>query len=348
MSEKIKEFSPIVWRDDALYMLDQRLLPDESRELRIDTVEACARAITDMVVRGAPAIGISAAYGVVLAARHHYRTDPDGWRLAIMEDLILLARARPTAVNLAWAIERMKRLIACCRGNPVPTLLEEAQKIHREDIDANHAMARFGAALIERGVSVITHCNAGALATGGYGTALGVIREAWKEGKLNGVFADETRPWLQGSRLTAWELAKDGIPVNVIADSAAASFLRDGDIAWVIVGADRVAANGDIANKIGTYALAVAARHHGVRVMVAAPLSTVDLDCPSGADIPIENRDGGELWNTAAEGEALPLVEIRNPAFDITPASLIDVFVTEKGAVEPPSEEGIRALFEGV
>ncbi len=346
MHENNDEIRPVSWHKDALHILDQRVLPGETRYLRVETVQHCTEAIRDMVVRGAPAIGIAAAYGVVLAARARYSRDPDNWRAAIVEDIDLLAGARPTAVNLEWALERMKRVIGESRGDPVPALLAEANAILEEDIAGNRAMGQYGAALIEPGSSVITHCNAGALATGGYGTALGVIRAAWQQGKLNEVFADETRPWLQGSRLTAWELAHDGVPVSVIADSAAASVLRDCAISWVIVGADRVAANGDVANKIGTYSLAVAARHHGVKVMVAAPLSTVDLDSRTGADIPIENRALEEVWGSTGVSAPPPLVTVRNPAFDITPAELIDVFVTEKGVVRPPSEAGIRALFE--
>ncbi len=344
--QKTDSISPIEWRDNALYLLDQRLLPGASEFLRIDSAMTCADAIRVMVVRGAPAIGIAAAYGVVIAARARYKSNPENWHAAIIEDLDLMGAARPTAVNLSWALDRMKRVIGRIRGDPVPDLLQEAKSIHDEDIAGNHAMARIGADFIKADSAVITHCNAGALATGGYGTALGVIREAWKMGKLTEVFVDETRPWLQGSRLTAWELTHDGVPVSLIADSAAAKFLRDGAIHWAIVGADRIAANGDVANKIGTYSLAVTARHHNVKVMVAAPLSTIDLDCQTGDDIPIENRNASEIWQTTGVDEPPPLVSVKNPAFDITPADLVDVIVTERGAVAPPTVAGIRALFE--
>jgi methylthioribose-1-phosphate isomerase len=269
----------VEWRDDRLRLIDQRRLPTETVYLDFDEVAPVAGAITDMVVRGAPAIGITAAYGVVLAARQRFREDPKNWQRAIQTDLDLLKRARPTAVNLAWAVDKMA--LVCATFNepvdPAPTLLSVAQGIHMDDIAANQAMGRMGAGLIEKGSGVLTHCNTGALATGGYGTALGVIRAGYADKRIREVYADETRPWLQGARLTAWELVQEQIPVTLLADGAAAFLMQQGRVQWVIVGSDRIAANGDVANKIGTYSAAVAARYHGVRFMVVAPASTVDL-----------------------------------------------------------------------
>jgi methylthioribose-1-phosphate isomerase len=299
-----------------------------------------------MVVRGAPAIGISAAYGVVLGARRAWRDAGAGWASRIGEDLVLLAASRPTAVNLFWAIERMRRRIANVgSGDPEPALLVEARSIHEEDVAANHRMGELGAALIAGPTDVITHCNTGGLATGGHGTALGVIRTAWRQGRIGRVYADETRPWLQGARLTAWELVRDGIPVSLMADGAAAARMAAGGIGWVIVGSDRIAANGDVANKIGTYSLAVAARHHGVRFMVAAPTSTVDLDVASGADIPIEERAGEEVLSCGGRVIGAPGASAWNPVFDVTPAELVDAIVTERGVVERPNREKLAALM---
>jgi methylthioribose-1-phosphate isomerase len=257
-----------------------------------------------------------------------------------------LAASRPTAVNLFWALDRMRRLIETLgEDDPEALLLEEARAIHAEDVAANRRMGELGAALIEAPTSVITHCNAGALATGGYGTALGVIRSAYAAGKLQRVYADETRPWLQGSRLTAWELHQDQIPVTLLSDGAAASRMAAGGIGWVIVGSDRIAANGDVANKIGTYGLAVAARHHGVKVMVAAPTSTIDMSVASGADIPIEERDQSEVLSCGGKRIGAPGVGAWNPVFDVTPAALVDAIVTEKGVVLAPNREKMAALM---
>lgn len=336
----------IVWTNDRLYLLDQRVLPTEELYLELQTAEAAARAITDMVVRGAPAIGIAAAYGVVLAARASYEKHAGGWKAGMQEAMDMLAASRPTAVNLFWALERMGRLIdRLDAGDPAPSLLEEAQLIHKEDVDANRAMGDLGAGLVDSTTSVITHCNAGALATGGYGTALGVIRSAWREGKIERVYADETRPWLQGSRLTAWELHKDNIPVTLLTDSAAASRMRVGGIGWVIVGSDRIAANGDVANKIGTYSLAVTAKHHGVKVMVAAPTSTIDMATASGAEIPIEFRASDEVLNCGGRRLGAPGVDAWNPVFDVTPAALIDAIVTERGVVHSPNTKKMQELM---
>jgi len=336
----------IVWRNQRLYLLDQRALPREEKYLELRSAGHTATAIRDMVVRGAPAIGISAAYAVVLAAQQSYAKSPRNWKRGIQEDLSCLAAARPTAVNLSWALQRMQALIdRLPAGEPVAELLAEARAIHQEDVAANRAMGELGAALIEQRTSVITHCNAGALATGGYGTALGVIRSAYAAGRIELVYADETRPWLQGTRLTAWELVRDGIPVALLADGAAASRMAQGGIEWVVVGSDRIAANGDVANKIGTYGLAVAARYHGVRVMVVAPTSTVDMSAASGADIPIETRDPGELLNWSGRALSPPGVGAWNPVFDVTPAALVDAIVTEKGVALSPDAKKIERLM---
>jgi len=337
----------VVWSDDNLYLLDQRVLPAETRFVVCETAADTAKAIKDMVVRGAPAIGVTAAYGVVLAARERFRQSADGWRKGLADDLNLLAAARPTAVNLFWALERMRHLIADLdQLDPVPALLTEAKRIHVEDVAANRAMGELGAALVQGPTDIITHCNAGALATGGYGTALGVVRSAHAAGKVRRVYADETRPWLQGSRLTAWELHRSGIPVTVQADNVAASLMARGEIGWVIVGADRIAANGDVCNKIGTYSLAVLARHHGVSFMVAAPTATIDLNVASGAQIPIEERPGDEVLTCGGARLGPDGVEAHNPVFDVTPAALVDCIVTERGVVHQPDAAKIRALME--
>jgi len=335
----------LVWRDDRLFLLDQRLLPERAEFLELSTAKATARAIADMVVRGAPAIGIAAAYGVVLAARDRFAQQGAAWRSLIGADLADLAAARPTAVNLFWALARMtRRLEGLGAGDPTPALLAEALAIHAEDIAANRRLGELGAALIQGPTGVITHCNAGALATGGHGTALGVIRQAFAAGKITRVFADETRPWLQGTRLTAWELSHDAIPLTLQADGAAASLMAGGGIGWVIVGADRIAANGDVANKIGTYGLAVLARYHGIGFMVAAPTSTIDWDTPSGAAIPIEERDPEEILACGGKRLGPAGVGARNPVFDVTPAELVDCIVTERGVVERPTAGKLRRL----
>lgn len=327
-------------------LLDQRRLPAQVAFLFLTDAAEVAEAITDMVVRGAPAIGIAAAYGAVLAARHRYEEDPKTWREAMEPDLARLLAARPTAVNLHWALARMRAAIATLSaGDPVPALLAEARRIHAEDIAANQRMGALGAALIERGSTVLTHCNTGALATGGFGTALGVIRAGYAQGLIRQVYADETRPWLQGARLTAWELAQEGIPAQLIADSAAAHAMKTGQVRWVIVGADRIAANGDTANKIGTYGLAIAARHHGVKFMVVAPTSTIDLATPNGDAIAIENRAEEEVLSFGGQRAAPAEARAWNPAFDVTPAALIDAIVTEKGVVALPDAEKLRALM---
>lgn len=345
MSSLHDRIRAIVWREDNLELLDQRLLPGELRYQRLTSAVAVAQAIRDMVVRGAPAIGVTAAYGVVLAARSRYAAEPDCWQATIGEDLRVLAASRPTAVNLFWALRRMEQVVAECRGNPEERLLTEAHAIHAEDIAANQRMGELGAALLSEPGAVLTHCNTGSLATGGYGTALGVIRAGYGAGLVERVYADETRPWLQGARLTAWELVQDGIPVTLLADGAASALLRQGEVRWVIVGADRIAANGDVANKIGTYHLAVAARYHGVRFMVVAPTSTVDLSIPNGAAIPIEQRAAEELLTVGGRPVAAIGAEVWNPSFDVTPAALVDALVTERGVVMAPDEGKITALM---
>ncbi|WP_339512643.1 S-methyl-5-thioribose-1-phosphate isomerase [Pseudomonas sp. RL_15y_Pfl2_60] len=336
-AEKVKA---IEWRDGCLYLLDQRVLPFEELWLAYESAAEVALAIKSMVVRGAPAIGISAAYGVVLGARQRIKEGGD-WRAALEADFKVLADSRPTAVNLFWALNRMRERLARIKpqDDALAVLEAEALGIHESDREANLTMAQLGVDLIRKHQgnlqNLLTHCNTGALATGGFGTALGVIRAAYLDGLVERVYADETRPWLQGSRLTAWELANEGIPVSLNADSAAAHLMKTRGITWVIVGADRITANGDVANKIGTYQLAVNAMHHGVRFMVVAPSSTIDMDLESGEDIPIEERDGSELLEVAGKRVAAG-VDAVNPVFDVTPADLIDFIVTEKGVVERP------------
>lgn len=344
-----EKVTAIAWREGALHLLDQRLLPFTQTWLAYESAAAVAEAIRLMVVRGAPAIGIAAAYAVVLAVRARVAAGGD-WQAALEEDFQLLSESRPTAVNLFWALncmrERLRRLKV--GDDPLRVMEQEAVGIHASDREANLTMAQLGVAVIRQqqgnAQPFMTHCNAGALATGGFGTALGVIRAAYLEGLVEHVYADETRPWLQGSRLTAWELACDGVPVSLNADSAAAHLMKTKGITWVIVGADRIAANGDVANKIGTYQLAVNAMHHGVRFMVVAPSSTIDMSLESGDEIPIEERDGSELLELAGQPIAADVPAL-NPVFDVTPADLIDYLVTEKGVVERPDAAKMAQLM---
>ena len=345
-SNRFDSIRPIRWTDSGLELLDQRRLPHRVETLVLTQVQEVARAITDMVVRGAPAIGITAAYGVAMAARERYGSSPGSWKQAIEPDLSLLLAARPTAVNLAWAVESMRPLIFAIEEDPFETLLARAREIHDQDILANYRMGELGAGLIQPDSSVLTHCNAGALATGGYGTALGVVRTGFAQGNICAVYADETRPWLQGARLTAWELLQDEIPVSLIADSAASYAMSQGKVDWVIVGADRVAANGDVANKIGTYGLAITARHHGVGFMVVAPTTSIDMDARDGNAIPIENRTETELLELGAVPVAAPGALAWNPVFDVTPAALVDALVTERGVVLRPDSGSIRELLQ--
>ncbi len=332
--------SAIRWGGSYLELLDQRLLPLDETYVRCSNVAEVVDAIREMIVRGAPAIGISAAYGVVLGADERYRNQPENWREGLLEDVGALAQSRPTAVNLFWALDRMKAVIDSLPDgeSPVARLEQEALAIHEEDVAANQRMGELGAQLMqgEQPFAVITHCNTGSLATGGYGTALGVIRSAYKAGLITRVFADETRPWLQGARLTAWELVQEGIPAALIADSAAAHVMKSGQVKWVIVGADRITANGDVANKIGTYSLAVLARYHGVKFMVVAPTSTIDMQLATGQDIPIEERTQQELLKLRDMQLAPERAQAFNPVFDVTPAELIDAIVTEKGVILNP------------
>lgn len=316
-----------MWHGHVLSLLDQRLLPREETWIDCGTASEVADAIRTMVVRGAPAIGVAAAYGMAMAARSGEDLE---------EAARVLKEARPTAVNLAWAVDRMVRL--GCH-------VADAEAIHREDVEANMRMGRFGAELLGPSTTVLTHCNAGALATAGYGTALGVIRAAIEGGKRVAVFADETRPYLQGARLTAWELQRDGIDVTLITDNMAGHFFQQGKFDAVIVGADRIAANGDTANKIGTYPVAVLAHAHGVPFYVAAPVSTIDPECASGAAIPIEERSAEEVVEILGSRVAPEGIHVRHPAFDVTPARLITAIITDRGVLRPPYEEAIRTLF---
>ncbi|MCQ4295039.1 S-methyl-5-thioribose-1-phosphate isomerase [Pseudomonas stutzeri] len=345
-AEKVKS---IEWLDGRLNLLDQRKLPAETLWCSYDSAESVAGAIRDMVVRGAPAIGISAAYGLALAARTRI-ADGGDWRQALEEDFRVLADSRPTAVNLFWALNQMRERLERLKPGEDPCAALEAQaiSIHESDREANLSMAQFGVDLIRRHQgnpqNLLTHCNTGALATGGFGTALGIIRAAHLEGLVERIYVDETRPWLQGSRLTAWELLGDGVPAMLNVDSAAAHLMKTRGISWVIVGADRITANGDVANKIGTYQLAVLAMHHGVRFMVVAPSSTIDMALESGEDIPIEERSGSELLEVNGQRFAAD-IEAFNPVFDVTPADLIDAIVTEKGVVERPNAAKLAALM---
>jgi methylthioribose-1-phosphate isomerase len=339
------DINPLKWQDDALVLIDQRVLPGEEIWTQNRTVAEVVIAIRDMVVRGAPAIGIAGAYGMVFAADAAWQRAGADWRKAWLADVDALRHARPTAVNLAWAIDVMRECAARIEDAPREAMLAEAIRIHTEDLAANHRMGELGAALIEPGVRVMTHCNAGALATAGHGTALGVIRDAYAAGRIVEVFATETRPWLQGARLTCWELSRSGIPVRLITDGSAAHVMRTQGVRWVIVGADRVAANGDVANKIGTYSLAIAAKAHGAKVMVVAPRSTVDLATATGDDIEIEERTGDEITTIGGRRYAPESVTAFNPVFDVTPAHLIDALVTEVGVVHRPDREGLVRLL---
>ncbi len=332
--------SPVRWQDGRLVLLDQTRLPTEEVERAYASWQEVAEAIRTLVVRGAPAIGVAAAFGVVLAARQSDAGDSSALLADLEEALKGLAATRPTAVNLFWALDRMRRTIDAGRGLPVATLgdrlLAEAHAILSEDIAANRAMGAHGAALVPEGARLLTHCNAGALATAGYGTAVGVIRAAHERGRLKLVWVDETRPVMQGSRLTAWELGKEGIPHRLISDVTAGFVMKRGEVDLVVTGADRIAANGDTANKIGTYSVAVLARHHSIPFYVAAPYSTIDPSIPSGASIVIEERDAGEVRGVAGRQTAPSATPVFNPAFDVTPAELITAIITERGVIRPP------------
>ena len=341
-------FTTVKWDGGAVLILDQRRLPDEEAYLRCLRPHEVAVAIKDMAIRGAPAIGVAAAMGLALGATV---SPAEGVELKREMDRVSeeLLATRPTAVNLSWAIERMQRRFeqhAAEGGEPLrQALIEEALAIQAEDEAACRRMGDLGAALIPHGARLLTHCNAGALATAGYGTALGIVRSAARDGKVRNVFADETRPYLQGARLTAWELSQDGIPVTVIADNMAGHLLSRGEVDAVVVGADRIAANGDVANKIGTYTLAVLAHENGVPFYVAAPLSTFDASIPDGSHISIEERPAAEVTGYGDTRWAPEGVAVRNPAFDVTPAELITGIICEKGVVLSPNREKLQALI---
>jgi len=338
------------WTDQGVRFIDQTKLPTEETYVNCTTHQQVADVIVTMVVRGAPAIGVAAAMGIALAVKNSKAESVGDLKRDFDEACDVIGKTRPTAVNLFWAIRRMQQKFERVRIRPIPqikqTLIEESKRMHAEDIAANQAMGRHGATLMPSEGGVLTHCNAGALATAGYGTALGVIRGAIEQGKKIHVYADETRPFLQGSRLTAWELMKDGIPTTVISDNMAGAMMSKGKIKAVVVGADRIAANGDVANKIGTYTVAILAKEHGIPFYVAAPLSTVDMACPDGSKIPIEQRDTREVSHIAGKQMVPDGVEIENPAFDVTPAKYVTAIITEKGIARAPFIESLRELGE--
>jgi methylthioribose-1-phosphate isomerase len=344
---------PVKWSDEGVLMLDQRLLPTEENWLTLKTYTDVADGIRDMVVRGAPAIGVSAAYGIALGAKQFVGTNMVDFEDELDYICEVLGKTRPTAVNLFWAIDEMKKTFsqAKAEGKSISEikqiLLDRAKAIHDEDIEAQRLIAEYGGELIENDSTVLTHCNAGALATGGvWGTALGVIRGAVNQGKSVHVYADETRPYLQGARLTAWELKEDNIPVTLITDNMSGYMMKKGRVQAVVVGSDRIAANGDVANKIGTYMVAVLAKEHGIPFYVAAPLSTVDLNCPTGEQIPIEERDTREVSHIKDIQLAPEGIEIGNPAFDVTPNHLVTAIITEKGVARAPYTESLRKQFQ--
>lgn len=343
----------VAWTNEGVQMIDQRLLPNEEKYLLLRSCEEVADAIKAMVVRGAPAIGVSAAMGLALGAKQSVGTSVADLEYDFDYLCELMSKTRPTAVNLFWAIERMRETFKQLKERTQSpseikrALVDEALKIFQEDIEANRAIGCYGADLIPDGATVLTHCNAGALATAGdYGTALGVIRGARDAGKRVAVIADETRPFLQGSRLTAWELAKDEIPVTVITDNMAGHVMKNGKVNAVVVGADRIAANGDAANKIGTYMVAVLAKQHQIPFYVAAPLTTLDLSLPSGDQIPIEERNPREITHLRDQQLAPDGVAVHNPAFDVTPANFITAIITDKGVARPPYSSSLRELVE--
>ncbi len=342
----------IARENDTVVMIDQRKLPAQEVYVRCKTPAEVARAIKTMVIRGAPAIGVAAAMGVAIGVRRSQSTGTQKLAAEFYKTCELLAATRPTAVNLFWAIERMKRSFAAAvaAGESVDQIKDrldrEAQAIHDEDVASCRAMGAYGAEVVPAEATILTHCNAGALATAGYGTALGVVRGAVERGKRVAVLADETRPFLQGARLTAWELVRDGIPTTVITDNMAGAIMRTGHIDLVVVGADRIAANGDTANKIGTYSVAVLAKEHDIPFYVAAPLSTIDLNTPDGASIPIEERSSREVTHLGGSQLTPDGALIRNPAFDVTPCKLITGIITERGIFRAPYTESLKRAFE--
>ncbi len=338
------------WTDKGVRFLDQTKLPTEETYVTATTYQQVADVIRNMVVRGAPAIGVAAAMGIALGVQNSKAETVGDLKKEFDQICKAIGETRPTAVNLFWAIRRMQEKFEMLRIRPMPqikqAIVEEAQRMHAEDIAANQAMGRHGATLMPSSGGVLTHCNAGALATAGYGTALGVIRAAVEQGKKIHVYADETRPFLQGSRLTAWELMKDGIPTTVISDNMAGAMMKQGKIGAIIVGADRIAANGDVANKIGTYTVAVLAREHGIPFYVAAPISTVDLATADGSGIPIEQRNSKEVTHIAGRQMVPDGVAVENPAFDVTPAKYVAAIITERGIAKAPYEASLRKLAE--
>ncbi len=347
LGDDVEPIQPVSFCQGRLCLIDQRWLPADERRVEYDDPADVARAIKEMVVRGAPAIGIAAGFAMVLAAQQAQKVAPPERKGILREAALFLKAARPTAVNLAWAVDRMERFLEPHLWNPELSqiALSEAQAILNEDIASCQSIGRLGQELIPNGATVLTHCNAGALATGGYGTALGVIRAACEEGKQIRVIANETRPYLQGARLTAWELHRDKIDVTIISDNMAGFLMQKGEISCAIVGADRIARNGDVANKIGTYSVAVLCREHKLPFYVAAPRSTIDLDLPSGAKIPIEERSSEEVTVIGGKSYAPAGVRARYPAFDITPAKWVDAIITEKGIVRPCFEKNLAGLF---
>jgi methylthioribose-1-phosphate isomerase len=341
----MSDFFTVEWQDNAVVMLDQRLLPTKEIYRTYRDYRGVAKAIKDMVVRGAPAIGVAAAMGLALGARQLKKINDANEFERLCQ---AFAATRPTAVNLFWAIERMRRIYNRVQKQGADvireTLEREALKMHDEDIAANRRMGKYGATLIPKGATILTHCNAGALATAGYGTALGVIRAAWEQKKNISVFVPETRPFLQGARLTAWELQKEGIPATLITDNMVGHFMQQGKIDCVIVGTDRTAANGDVANKIGTYTSAVLADRHNVPFYVAAPTSSIDLACPSGKQIPIEERPAREVTHVFGKQVAPTNMRVANPAFDVTPHELVTAIVTEKGVARDPFQKTLLKL----
>ena len=345
MSENIETLR---WNKDCLEMIDQRILPAEFKYVSYTTANQVANGIRDMVVRGAPAIGCAAAYGVALAALNLQDTSNDKFSKGMKEAFKVLAQSRPTAINLFWAIDRMRNKMNEFQGSSkeiASFLLDEAHEIKREDIETNRKIGGNGAALLADGARVLTHCNAGALATAGHGTALGVFRSAVEAGKKISVIADETRPFLQGARLTAWEMVQENIPVTLISDNMSGHLMSHGEIDAIVVGTDRVASNGDVANKIGTYMVAVLAKRHNIPFYVACPLSTIDRSIESGKDIPIEERPTEEVTGYRDCQWAAKGVEVRNPAFDVTPAELVTGIITEKGVIFAPTKAKISKLF---
>jgi len=342
----------IEWKDDVVVMIDQRKLPASEVYVTCKTANDVAKAIKTMVIRGAPAIGVAAAMGIAVGMIRSRATGTKQFTTEFQKTCDLMAGTRPTAVNLFWAIERMKKAFAAAAqdGQSVDEikrrLVAEARAIHDEDVQSCKAMGAHGAGLVPESARILTHCNAGALATAGYGTALGVIRAAAEQGKTIAVLADETRPFLQGARLTAWELVRDGIETTVITDNMAGAMMHLGQVDLVVVGADRIAANGDVANKIGTYSVAVLAHEHGIPFYVAAPLSTIDLNTPDGSRIPIEERNDREVTHVGATRLTPDGAHIRNPAFDVTPAKYVTAIITERGIARAPFAESLPQLFE--